>query len=458
MNDSVDLLMNVNLGYRTGEGPYTKAMCNIKIMEECEQLFQVAMRFINCPSKEFDQEIANVLRVAGIIIHADSAKLFQFLENRQDSYRSYEWCADGINACHPHPQTLTADELPWLRSRSYPSGTIHFIKITDTRGAEKTFFQAQCVRSVILYPLYNKNEVIGFLKFCTTRAASNWSFATERIVKMASEILVHALTRKCCDEENQQRTANLERCIANLNNINTELEAFTYSVSHDLRAPLWHITNFISALTDAVDASMQNETFNLIKQIKHASEQMTEHIDALLMLSRLSREVPTIIPISISALAQEVVMELRNAEPDRCVTVTIEPDMQDDVDPRLMCIALENLLGNAWKYTSKQENAVIEIGKIEKNTETIYHIRDNGVGFNMAHYDRLFIPFQRLHSSRDFSGTGIGLATVQRIIHRHGGRIWAESEVGRGTTIYFTLHSPIQDMSTLQDDRFCNRE
>jgi light-regulated signal transduction histidine kinase (bacteriophytochrome) len=141
----------------------------------------------------------------------------------------------------------------------------------------------------------------------------------------------------------------------------------------------------------------------------------------------------------LSGLVKTVVSELRQAEPEQLVTVQVAADMQGDADPRLLKVVLGNLLGNAWKYSSQEEGARIEVGVVEQKGETVYFVKDNGVGFNMAFVDKLFLPFQRLHRADEFSGTGIGLATVERIILRHGGRIWAEAAVGEGASFYFTL-------------------
>jgi light-regulated signal transduction histidine kinase (bacteriophytochrome) len=174
---------------------------------------------------------------------------------------------------------------------------------------------------------------------------------------------------------------------------------------------------------------------------------MTALIDALLMLSRFSRESMTFVPFSLSAMAHEICERLQQASPARYATITIGPDIEVTADPRLLRIALENLLGNAWKYTSKRDHASITLGVLAQGGETVYYLQDNGAGFDMAHRERLFTPFQRLHRERDFPGTGIGLATVQRIIHRHGGRIWADGQIGQGATFYFTLNRVVTQIA-----------
>jgi light-regulated signal transduction histidine kinase (bacteriophytochrome) len=166
---------------------------------------------------------------------------------------------------------------------------------------------------------------------------------------------------------------------------------------------------------------------------------MGELIDDLLNLSRLTRATAETKSVNLSVLAEKILIELQREQPERLVTFSVAKDLIVEGDPQLLRIALENLLGNAWKFTSKVENARIEVGIQDEAEEPTYFIRDNGAGFNMAYADKLFGPFQRLHRMNEYPGTGIGLATVQRIIHRHGGRIWAESSVGKGATFFFTL-------------------
>jgi len=220
---------------------------------------------------------------------------------------------------------------------------------------------------------------------------------------------------------------------------NKELEAFSYSVSHDLRAPLRSIDGFSQAFledyADRVDAKGQG----YLRRVGSAAQRMGELIDDMLQLSRVGRVEMRREETDLSDLARLVVAELRKHEPDRNIDVEIGDGLVAEADPRLMRIALENLLGNAWKFTRKVSGARIEVGSTGVPDGKSYFVKDNGAGFNMEYADKLFSPFQRLHSEEDFPGTGIGLATVYRVIDRHGGRVWAESEVGKGATFYFTL-------------------
>ncbi len=230
----------------------------------------------------------------------------------------------------------------------------------------------------------------------------------------------------------EERTAQLEAT-------NKELEAFSYSVSHDLRAPLRSIDGFSQALLEDYADVLDSDGKKYLERLRNNSRQMAGLIDDLLALSRLTRAEMKRAPVNLSATAQSVADELRQRDPQREVTVDIADNLKTEGDERLLHIALENLLGNAWKFTSKVSDAHIEVGREMQEGKPVFFVRDNGAGFDMAYSDKLFGAFQRLHGVSEFEGTGIGLATVQRVIRRHGGRIWAEGAVGKGATFYFTL-------------------
>lgn len=229
-----------------------------------------------------------------------------------------------------------------------------------------------------------------------------------------------------------ERTAQLEAT-------NKEMEAFSYSVSHDLRAPLRSIDGFSQALledyADKLDALGQN----YLQRVRAATQRMAQLIDDLLNLSRLTRSEMRYEKVDLSALVEAIATELHKTQPERQVEFVIAPGLVANGDAHLLRIVLENLLGNAWKFTGKHQKARIEFGLLLQDNTDVYFVRDDGTGFDMAYVEKLFGAFQRLHAMTEFEGTGIGLATVQRIIHRHGGRVWAESAVEQGATFYFTL-------------------
>jgi light-regulated signal transduction histidine kinase (bacteriophytochrome) len=223
-----------------------------------------------------------------------------------------------------------------------------------------------------------------------------------------------------------------------------ELEAFSYSVAHDLRAPLRSIDGFSQALLEDCFEKLDPQGRNYLTRVRESAQRMGQLIDDLLMLSRVAQSALSHEPVDLSALARASAARLQRAEPEREVELVVTDGLLGNGDSRLLRILFDNLLGNAWKFTGKRAKARIEFGRSGDGAPPAYFVRDNGAGFDMAYATKLFGVFQRLHSVNEFEGTGIGLATVQRIIRRHGGRVWAEGEVDRGATFYFTLRDKEQ--------------
>jgi PAS domain S-box-containing protein len=258
------------------------------------------------------------------------------------------------------------------------------------------------------------------------------SRVAERTAQLEAALDEIQLLNEQLEQRVRQRTAQLEA-------INEELESFSYSVSHDLRAPLRSINGFSEALLDDYGDKLDEEGRDYLGRVKAASEHMGRLIDDLLNLSRVSRSKMSHERIDLSALAKSIGQELEQSHPEREVELVVEDGLVAEGDERLLRVALENLLRNAWKFTGKRPQARIEFGLAEHEGTPAYFVRDNGVGFDMAYSNKLFGAFQRLHRESEFPGTGIGLATVQRIMRRHGGSVWAEGALGQGATFYFTL-------------------
>lgn len=231
----------------------------------------------------------------------------------------------------------------------------------------------------------------------------------------------------------------LERRAAALAAANKELEAFSYSVSHDLRAPLRSIDGFSLALLEDCADQLDEQGKHYLHSVRDSAQHMAQLIDGLLTLSRVTRQDVRRAGVDLTALARKVVERLRSAQPDRPVECVIAEGLRGEGDAQLLEVALGNLLGNAWKFTGKREHGRIEFGRQEDGERSFFFVRDNGAGFDMNYAAKLFGVFQRLHTAAEFEGTGVGLATVQRVIDRHGGRVWAEGAVGSGATFYFTL-------------------
>jgi PAS domain S-box-containing protein len=249
--------------------------------------------------------------------------------------------------------------------------------------------------------------------------------------------------RRRKDDEIRRLNTELEHRVVErtqqLEAANQELEAFSYSVAHDLRAPLRSIDGFSQALIEDHAASLGPDGLDQLGRVRGATQRMAQLIDDLLRLSRVAKSEFHRQPVDLSRLSQLVTSELQLAHPDRDVAVAIQDDLIVEGDEKLLRIVFENLIGNAWKFTSKVARAAIEVGAFEKDAQRVYFVRDNGAGFSMKYAHKLFGAFQRLHTASEFEGTGVGLAIVQRIINRHEGRIWAQSTIGQGTTFYFVL-------------------
>jgi len=243
----------------------------------------------------------------------------------------------------------------------------------------------------------------------------------------------------------RRREAQLRARTGELEAANRELEAFSYSVSHDLRAPLRAIDGFTALVESDYADELDQGAKDALARVRNAAQRMGNLIDEMLNLSQLSRADLAREKLDLSSAAGAIIDDLARHHPGRCVEVHVEPGLVVNADANLVRMALENLLHNAWKYTSKTDQPRIEVGSSQNGSAAAFHVRDNGAGFDMKYAARMFDPFQRLHAARDFEGTGIGLAIVQRVIHRHGCKIWAEGEVNVGATFHFTLEPELAE-------------
>jgi signal transduction histidine kinase len=261
--------------------------------------------------------------------------------------------------------------------------------------------------------------------------------------KIGSHIILLAMEditeRKSAEDKIERLNIDLTARASDLEDANRELEAFNYTVAHDLRKPLTIVNAYCQAIRELCGDKLNEECKGYLQEAYDGTLRMNRLIDALLKFSRLAHVEPRRETVALSAMAHGVATELRLAEPGRRIEFRIADGLSADGDAALLRVVLDNLLGNAWKYTGRREEGIIEFGITEVDGNPAWFIRDNGAGFDMADADKLFIPFQRLPGAKECKGFGIGLATVERIIRRHGGRIWAEGEPGKGATFYFTL-------------------
>jgi light-regulated signal transduction histidine kinase (bacteriophytochrome) len=328
---------------------------------------------------------------------------------------------------------------------------------SETMFSSDSYVAQKKPKSVLCLPLLRQTELVGILYLennLTTGAFTKDCLSVlELLASQAAISLENASLYSALAQENQDRrraeqevrklNADLELRVlertAQLQEANRELEAFSYSVSHDLRNPLRTIDGFSAALEEDHGERLEPDALDSLRRVRTAARWMSELIDNLLSLSRVTSGELRRETISMSAMVEEALADLRRASPDRKVECVVAPEVMVSADVRLLRIALDNLLGNAWKYTGKRTQARIEFGMREEEGQRVYYIRDNGAGFDMKFASKLFAPFQRMHTTEEFPGTGVGLATVQRIIRRHGGRIWVHTAIEEGATFSFTL-------------------
>lgn len=366
-----------------------------------------------------------------VVTHADPQKV----RLAYDLARKYPAAASaryGVN----HVVSTCEPEL-------YPTISDELIEAVAQNKEHLGLIKELGLKSAILMPISGRDKIYGVMTLVLAESGrlfgkDDLSFIKELARRTALAIENAKLYKKSRDI-NAELEKRVEKRTMELEAINKELEAFSYSVSHDLRAPLRSIDGFSNKiLKDYIDL-LDDTGKDYFMRVKNASNRMGTLIDDLLKLSKLSRVELLMETTNLSDIAESIAMELKSTNMERKVDFLIRKEMIATVDRNLMQIALQNLLGNAWKYSKNQPHAKIEFGTMEKDKQTVYFMRDNGVGFDMKYVDKLFGAFQRLHSVLDYEGTGIGLATVSRIIHRHRGTIWAEAEVNKGATFFFTL-------------------
>jgi len=367
-----------------------------KLIKKSEERFRLAQRAAEIGSWDW-----NV--ITGDLIWSDQIEpMFGFKKGKfGKTYEAFLDCIhpddrqfviDSVNAC------LEKDEEYDIEHRIiWPDGSVHWVRETG---------------DVIRYKDGKPVRMLGIVQEITDRKKNE-----EQIKKLNESLL--------------QYTIRLEAA-------NKEIEAFSYSVSHDLRAPLRGIDGFSQALVEDYSDKLDETGIDYLNRVRNASQRMGQLIDGMLQLSRLSRKEMHVEEVDMGELAKSIIDKFRKEEPSRNVDFKVQDGLVTKGDKNLLQILLENILGNSWKFTSKKSNAKIEFGKTKKKNEIVFFIKDNGTGFDVKYIDKLFVPFQRLHDD-EFPGDGIGLGIVSRIIRRHGGQIWAEGEVGKGAIFYFKL-------------------
>ncbi|HLP15377.1 MAG TPA: transporter substrate-binding domain-containing protein [Bacteroidota bacterium] len=329
---------------------------------------------------------------------------------------------------------------------------LEYIALADDRNVAKSTIDQALAGKQFVEEVYSGEDLQSRQYF----QVSHSPIRDESGSVIGVAVLAQDITgRKQAEQEIKQLNEDLERRVcdrtAQLVAANKELEAFSYSVSHDLRAPLRGIDGFSQVLLDEYQDKLDGDGKDYLRRVRKAAQRMAQLIDDLLNLSRVNRGDMTIQQVNLSTLARMIADSLHENHPERRVEIIIPDEIKVRGDARLLRLALEKLFENAWKFTSHHPTGRIEFGKELQHDRTVYFVRDDGAGFEMKYAKKLFGAFQRLHTDAEFSGTGIGLATVQRIMHRHGGDVWAEGEVENGATVYFTLNHELPQQEDIPE-------
>ena len=354
-------------------------------------------------------------------------------------------------------QVLQSDSDQWSSKSTTANNNISTYSYASEAFIADPYLQIQQPKSVLCIPVTYRDKLLGALyldnklidrafpqerfdiiKMLLAQAAI--SFENARLFEEVTELNTEL------EQKVDQRTDELKQAVKELNSsnkelevANKELEAFSYSVSHDLRSPLRTMKGYSNIILEDHLDGLDSEVVFLLKKISQGGEKMFELINGLLDLSRVQRQELVRQQVSLSEIASIVMTDIQLQDTQRQAKVEIEEGMEVSGDERMLFSVIENLLGNAWKYSSKTALSEITFASKKQNNQRVYYVQDNGAGFEMAHVDKLFGTFQRLHKEKDFAGTGVGLSTVKRVIEKHGGTIWAEAKEGKGATFYFTL-------------------
>jgi len=366
---------------------------------------------------------------------SDSARRIANVAAAQgDNKRAYELLTESNEVASQAARSSAGTRMAELAQRYESESRRHEIEELTRRNQEQTAkLRQQTLQSRWLWTVAGSTILVLAVTmwFLMRLRRSHAELYAVNAKRQQAEAEVRALNQTL-EQQVRDRTSQLEAA-------NRDLESFSYSVSHDLRQPLRGLNGFSRVLVEDYGDRLDPNGRDYLRRIQAASQHMSHLIDGMLNLSQVSRVGLDRVPVNLSALASSVADDLKHSEPTRHADVIIAPNLTATGDPRLLQLLLQNLLHNAWKFTSTRATARIECGQMPGNGTPTYFVRDDGVGFDMTYAHKLFGAFQRLHTSKEFPGTGIGLATVQRIVHRHGGRVWAESQVEHGTTFYFTL-------------------
>lgn len=391
------------------------------------------------------------------LLQADRVAVYRFTEDWNGEFIA-EACGEGwVSLVGPDTQKVWEDtylqETQGGRYRNHENLAVNDIYTAGLTDCHIDLLEQFQAKAFAIAPIFMGTRLWGLLAAYQNTGPRSWQAEEVSLLvqigvqlgialqqaELIANLRWEIIERQQAEEQVRQLNLDLQKRNAELSTINQELESFAYSVSHDLRAPLRSIDGFSQAILEDYYEQIDATGQDYLRRIRSATQRMGQLIDDLLALSRVTRSDLKQELVDLSAIALGITSDLRQSAPDRDVQFVIQEGLRVSGDSQLLRVVLVNLLENAWKFTSRKPRARIEFGVVNDTGKKIYFIKDDGAGFDMAYSHKLFGAFQRLHSMADFPGNGIGLATIQRVIHRHGGRVWAEGAVGQGATFYFTL-------------------
>lgn len=432
-------------------------------IEQQKTLFRVVTRLRESLDLDtlFQATAAEVRQLLG----ADRVGMFRFYAN--SGWNDGEFVSESVDPAFPSAIAQRVHDHCFGDQFAvhYQAGRVQNVADIHSAGLSDCHVQILAqfgVRANLVVPLLQGRHLWGLLCIHQCRTSRCWQeieieFVQQiaghlgvalKQVELLTDLRAEVSERQQAEQRAQELNQELRQAIVELKSVNEELEAFSYSVSHDLRAPLRSIDGFSQALLEDCLEQLDATGQDYLRRIRSATQRMGQLIDDLLTLARVTRSEMQREPVDLSQIASRICTQLQQTHPDRQVEFVVQNSLMAYGDRHLLQVVLENLLNNAWKFTFRQRQARIEFGATrtgrsgdhaQANSIPVYFVRDDGVGFDMKFTDKLFKPFQRLHGVQEFPGNGIGLATIQRIVHRHGGRLWAEGAVGQGATFYFTL-------------------
>ncbi|MFT4570257.1 MAG: PAS domain S-box-containing protein [Hyphomicrobiaceae bacterium] len=412
---------------------------------------KLSAQVVGAATTEIDEVICKALTEIGTFHKVDQCSFFNVSHDLKTISVSHHWYGDSGDSSAEIEvlRDIPASAFSWWLKRMGAGTTIYIADVddlTDAAATQRAFLQERNIGTLIAVPMMVNRQVRGFMTLAMIGRTKPWTAEALSSLRLLGDLLAHALERQRLDEAMREANERLEDSVRartiQLETSNQELAAFSYSVSHDLQAPLRSIDGYSELLLQGEGAALDQEARRLLERVRAATTRMRELIEALLQVSKLAQASVSWQEFDLSQEAARILENLKMVDPDRQVETDIMPGLTTRGEPTLLALVFENLIGNAWKFTAKHESARIEVGVTETNGDQVFYVRDDGAGFDPKFSKKLFGTFERLHQVHEFEGHGIGLATVERIVKRHGGRVWAEGAVEKGATFYFTIAAP----------------